>query len=134
MFERYTNSFLNDFNLDSLICRFEKVNFRFFKRGEFIYLMGDKVDSVYFVLSGEVNVGKYSDDDDVMSLRQLHAGDILGIDDAISESEHSKSAFAVSDVNLIAIKKDEFLELTSRRDEFNLWLLKYLSNKITATG
>ena len=130
MFERYSDSFLKDFSLDSLIGKFSNVRFRYFNSGEFIYRENEKPESVCFILSGEVSIGKYSDDDDVRSIRQLHAGDILGLDDIISGAAYSNSAFAVSNVNLIEIGKSEFLEFTKRNDEFNLWLLKYLSNKI----
>lgn len=130
MFERYSNSFLRDFNLDNLLCKFQGVIFRSFKKGEFIFRENDEVNFVYFILSGEVSVGNFSDDSAVRHLSKCTSGDVAGFDDAISGTCYTKSAFAVTNVNSIEIRKSEFIELTKKNDEFNLWILKYLSAKI----
>jgi CRP-like cAMP-binding protein len=134
MFERYSNSFLRDFNLDNLLLKFKRILFKSFTKGEFIYRENERVDFVYFILSGEVSIGNFSDDSGVCRISKCSSGDVIGFDEAISGLRHTKSAFAVSNVNAIEIKKSEFIDLTKRNDEFNLWILKYLSDKINLLG
>ncbi len=132
MFERYSNSFLRDFNIDSLLGKFRGVHFRTFKKGEFIYRENERIDFVYFILSGELSIGRFSDDSSVLQISKCFAGDVAGIEDAVSGKAYTKSAFAVTDVNSIEIQKSEFIELTKKNDEFNLWILKYFSNRINS--
>lgn len=132
MFERYSNSFLHDFSLDNLLCKFSNVRFKSFKKGEFIYSENEALNSLYFILSGEVSIGLFSDDNGIRQFANCVSGDIIGIDDALSEKKYTKSAYAVTNVNTIEISKAEFIDLTRKNDEFNLWILKYLSNKINA--
>ncbi len=130
MFERFSNSFLNDFNLDMLLGKFKSIRFRFFRKGEFIYMENEEAAAVYLVLSGEISIGSFSDDSDVRAISCSRSGDVIGFDDALSGSRYTRSAFAASDVNAVEISRSEFLDLTRRNDEFNLWMLKYLSRKI----
>ena len=132
MFERYSNSFLKDFNIDNLLGKFSGVHFRTFKKGEFIYRENERIEFVYFILSGEVSIGRFSDDSLSLHISKFVSGDVAGIEDAVSGKYYTKSAFAVTDVNLIEIKKSEFIELTKKNDEFNLWILKYFSNRINS--
>lgn len=134
MFESYSNSFLKDFNLGQLLGKFGNVRFRSFKSGEFIFREKEAIRNIYFVLSGEISIGNFSDDSAVVALHSCTAGDIIGLDDALSGNRFTKSAFAVITANVVEISKSEFIELTGRNDEFNLWLLKYLGNKITSFG
>ncbi len=132
MFERYSNSFLRDFNIDNLLGKFRGVHFRTFKKGEFIYRENERIDFVYFILSGEVSIGRFSDDSSVLQISKCFSGDVAGIEDAVSGRTYTKSAFAVTDVNSIEIQKSEIIELTKKNDEFNLWILKYFSNRINS--
>ncbi len=134
MFERYSNSFLRDFSLDNLLGKFQGVIFRSFKKGQFIYRENERVDFVYFILSGEVSVGNFSEDSEIRQIAKCHSGDIAGFDDAISGTHYTKSAYAVTNINSIEIKKSEIIELTKRNDEFNLWILKYLSTRINSVN
>ncbi|MBL0106542.1 MAG: hypothetical protein IPP52_04425 [Ignavibacteria bacterium] len=58
MFEKYSDSFLNNFNFDSLLEKFTNKKFLTFKEGEIIFCENSYIAEIYFILSGEVNLTK----------------------------------------------------------------------------
>lgn len=129
MFEKYSNSFLKDFNFDYLLEKFEKKSFMNFSRGEFIYFENEPVSNVYFILSGGIFLIKKGNDQSNGIINRSGTGDIIGLEDALLGKCYTNSAFVSKNSNVLAICKDDFLKITKRNDEFNLWVLKYLSNK-----
>jgi len=129
MFEKYSNSFLKDFNFDYLLEKFEKKTFMNFSRGEFIYYENEHVTNVYFILSGGVFLIKKGNDQCNGIVNKSGTGDIIGLEDALLGKQYTNSAYVSKNSNVLAICKDDFLKITKRNDEFNLWVLKYLSNK-----
>jgi CRP-like cAMP-binding protein len=134
MFEKYSSSFLKDFNFDYLLGKFEKKSFQNYSKGEFIYFENEQVSNIYFVLSGGIVLVKKGIDTSNGIISKYGKGDILGLEDALLGKCYSGSAFVSSNANVLAICKDDFLKITGKNDEFNLWVLKYLSNKIVSAG
>lgn len=132
MFEKYSDSFLNSFNFDSLLGKFTCKKFLTFKEGDIIYCENSVITDIYFILSGEVNLTKIQNNDDYSFSTVSHSGDILGFYDAITSNEYSSNAVAVMNTNVFAVSKCEFLRFISNNNDFNLWALKYLSRRIEA--
>ncbi|MBV6479307.1 MAG: hypothetical protein HGGPFJEG_02078 [Ignavibacteria bacterium] len=130
MFEKYTNSFLKDFNFESLLDKFTQKEFLSFKSGDIIFSENDDVKDIYFLLSGEVNLCKRKNKEETELITTVHAGDIIGFCDALTTKKHYNSAVVIKDTNTFAVDKNELYNVTSKNDEFNLWVLKYLSNRI----
>lgn len=130
MFEKYSNSFLKDFNFESLLDKFTQKKFLSFKPGDVIFSEDAEVSDIYFILSGEVNLCKRKSDDDFELISTVHAGDIIGFCDALTTKKHCNSAVVMKDTNTFAVNNNDLYEITRTNDEFNLWILKYLSNRI----
>ncbi|HAY34679.1 MAG TPA: Crp/Fnr family transcriptional regulator [Ignavibacteria bacterium] len=130
MFEKFSDSFLKDFDLDFLINRFSKNNFHTFLKGDKIVSQGSSPAGVYFILTGNIEAGTVLPDGNFIIKYELSAGDILGIEDVLRDENYVYSAIAASDTNVMIIPKDEFVSVTGKNDEFNIWLLKYLSKRI----
>lgn len=133
MFEKYSNSFLKDFNFDSLLEKFSQKKFLTFKKNEIIFSENNEITDLYFILSGEINLCRKRNENEYELISTVHSGDIIGFCDALTNKKYSNTAIAVSDVNTFAVNKNELDEITKKNDEFNLWVLKYLSNRINQT-
>ena len=131
MFEKFSNSFLKDFDFNLLIDKFENKTFRTYLKGDCILDQGNSPDEIFFILSGKVIIGNTFNKDKISSHYELSDGDIMGIENVLRNEKYSHSAIAVHDTNVMVISKDEFLSLKGINDEFNIWLLKYLSNRIS---
>lgn len=134
MFDKYSSSFLKDFNFDYLLGKFEKKSFQNYSKGEFIYFENEQVSDIYFVLSGGIILVKKGIHTGNGIICKYGKGDVLGLEDALLGKCYSGSAFITCNSNVLAISKDDFLKITGKNDEFNLWVLKYLSNKIVSAG
>ncbi|MBK8381033.1 MAG: Crp/Fnr family transcriptional regulator [Ignavibacteria bacterium] len=132
MFEKYSDSFLNNFNFDSLLEKFTNKKFLTFKEGEIIFCENSYIAEIYFILSGEVNLTKIKNDPDFCFSTAAHSGDILGFYDALTSNEYSSNAVALMNTNVFAVSKKEFLCFINKNNDFNLWALKYLSRRIEA--
>lgn len=133
MFEKYSNSFLKDFNFDSLLEKFSQKKFLTFKKNEIIFSENNEITDLYFILSGEINLCRKRNENEYELISTVHSGDIIGFCDALTNKKYSNTAIAVSAVNTFAVNKNELDEITKKNDEFNLWVLKYLSNRINQT-
>lgn len=132
MFEDFSNSFLRDFNFDKFIEKFEQKNFLHYSENEFIYFEKDFITNVYFILSGEVNICRLENIQIKEVISKAKAGDVIGFDDVLVGDYYLNSSYAAAETNVIEINKNEFIELTKKNDEFNLWTLKYLCNKLSS--
>lgn len=132
MFDKYSNSFLRDFNVDTLLEKFPGKQFLNFSKGEVIFRENDFIVNVHFILTGEVNICRAKSESEYKyeKISVAKTGDIIGLDEVLYGDHYVNSSFAEKDTNIIAVTKHDFLELTKTNDEFNLWVLKYLSHRI----
>lgn len=130
MFDKYSNSFLRDFNVDTLLEKFSGKQFLNFSKGEIIFKENDVIVNVHFILTGEVNICRAKSETEFEKISSAKTGDIIGLDEVLYGDHYVNSACAEKDTNIIAVTKHDFLELTKTNDEFNLWVLKYLSHRI----
>lgn len=130
MFEKYSNSFLKDFNFDSLLEKFSQKKFITFKKNDIIFSENENVSEIYFILSGEVNLCRIKPGNELEIISIVHSGDLIGFCDALTTKKHSNTALVVKETNTFAVTINDLLKITKTNDEFNLWVLKYLSNRI----
>ncbi len=129
MFKKYTNSFLNDFDFDQILSKFKIRDFQTFEKGSFIFSENTPVTNIYFILSGKVRIKKST-----RTLYEAGAGDLIGLDDALIGNLYSGSAYVVRDANTVSVHKKNFLNILKDSNEFNLWILKYLTYRIDSLG
>ena len=131
MFRKYTNSFLNDFDFNEIISIFDMKEFHTFKKDCYIFSENAPVSNIYFILSGKVEIRK-SSNINIESLCFIGSGNLIGLEDALTGEKYCNSAYALENTNTVSIKKNDFLNFIKRNNEFNLWILKYLSCRINA--
>lgn len=85
-----------------------------FEAGQLVCLKGDESDSLYLIVSGEVEVSVSSHDGKIILLGTLSRGDVFGEVGLIDGDVRTANVVAVSDVELYRITSASFKELTLR--------------------
>ena len=108
-----------------------------FAKGDIIMQEGEKEDSLYLIVNGEVDVSKsltmkFEDDDFRETEKVLtHYGSddniILGEMALIKQDSRSASVLARTDCTLLEIKRDVFIKLVEGRSELGVKILFKLS-------
>ena len=99
------------------------------KKNETLFEAGDKADSVYLIVSGEIGIflpTNKSDKPDFI----LGENEIFGEMGVIDKSLRAGRADALSDVNLIKISQHEFSDKLSKSDPFITGLTRVLVARI----
>ena len=99
------------------------------KKNETIFEAGDKADSVYLIVSGEIGIflpTNTSDKPDFL----LGENEIFGEMGVIDKSLRSGRADALTDVSLIKISQHEFNDKLSKSDPFVTGLTRVLVSRI----
>jgi len=128
MFRKYTSSFLNDFDFGEIISKFDMKEFHTFEKDSYIFSENAPVSNIYFILSGKVDIRKSSN----INIESLYSGDWIGLEDALTGETYCNSAYALENTNTVSVRKNDFLNFIKLNNEFNLWILKYLSCRINS--
>lgn len=84
--------------------------------GQPLFHKGDPADALYFVVSG--SVGAFREREGQLELLgHIRPGEPVGEIALFADQPHSASVYALRDSELIALPKDEFLEIVGRRPE-----------------
>lgn len=79
-----------------------------FKKGQEIFIEGDKGDSFYQILEGSVGIGKKDEAGTQRQLAVLKENDILGEMALLTDSPRSATARCLTDVRLLRILRSDF--------------------------
>ncbi len=77
-----------------------------FKKGEYIYHQGDEIHFFNIILHGAVEIVE-----DQRAITTLSKGDFFGVSALLEGHPHTADAKALTDVEILAFKKDDFLAL-----------------------
>lgn len=80
-------------------------------RGEFIYLPGDRADSVYLLRKGRIKLSVLSDSGKEIAIDIIQPGELFGEFALIDESLRSNMAQALDDVAILVFNKRDFTNL-----------------------
>jgi CRP/FNR family transcriptional regulator, cyclic AMP receptor protein len=94
-----------------------------------VYSMGDEIEMVYFIESGEVKLVTSSSEGKECTLAIHSAGDVFGELCLSGSTGRQESATAMEDTRLKQIPCDKFLERLSR-DALLIGFIKYLTVRI----
>jgi len=132
--------FFEEVNLFEHFCpvtgaeeRYEKQPQRYFKKGEFIYFTDDTADKVFFINSGAVKIGTYTEDGNEVIKATLHSGEIFGELAVYGEDKRSDYAQAMEDTNLCILKGSEVSGLMRDVKGFQAFLNKLMGQRIIYT-
>jgi len=93
---------------------------------------GDEIENVLFLLSGEIEVYKYSENGKVFRLYLIQPGEscVLNLSSILSNLSYSAYARALTDIKCVLIPKSEFLLLFSQNEMLRTFVFKLISSRL----
>ncbi|HWR98386.1 MAG TPA: cyclic nucleotide-binding domain-containing protein [Candidatus Methanoperedens sp.] len=105
---------------------------RNYKAGQQIYAEGEADAALFVIVSGTVRVDKQVTAGQQQTLQQLSGGEILGAISFVLGGEHSVSAQALHDAELLMIRRTEFDRLAARNPATAYRIMLRLAGKLAA--
>jgi CRP-like cAMP-binding protein len=99
------------------------------KKNQLIFEAGDKSDSVFLIVSGEIGIFLPTNKTDAPNFI-LGENEIFGEMGVIDQSLRAGRASALTDVDLIKISRDEFNDKLAESDPFITGLIRILVTRI----
>jgi alkyl hydroperoxide reductase subunit AhpC len=99
--------------LDALGARANRVKVA---AGDTIVAEGDPADRFFIIAAGEVEISRNSADGDEVKLAKLGRGQFFGEVGILAETARTATVRAVSDVELVSLSWEQFLETLQRSD------------------
>ena len=87
---------------------------RRYKAGEQVYAEGEADAALFVIFSGRIRIDKQVEADQQQTLQQIREGEMLGAISFVLGGEHSVSAQALDDSELLMIRRTEFDKLAAR--------------------
>ena len=108
---------------------------RQYHRNEVIVWQGEASDDAFLIKNGIVGISHLSTDRRTsQTLAYLRQGDILGEIGVLQNQVRSATATALSTVDILAMKRDQFLRLLEKYDTAALELARMLGRQLVATS
>ncbi|MEO8663977.1 MAG: cyclic nucleotide-binding domain-containing protein [Ignavibacteria bacterium] len=130
MFEKYSDSFLKDFDIQKKLSEVTR-KFISLNKSSLIYTEHDRVRYVYFILSGKVEMRKLINERNE-SLGCIGPGGLIGVEDALTGDYYGKTIYTLEETDLILVRKNDFMILLALDNDFRHWILKYLCLRINS--
>jgi CRP-like cAMP-binding protein len=105
---------------------------RSYKAGQQIYAEGEADAALFVVVDGTIRIDKQVNAGQQQTLQQLSAGEVLGAISFVLGGEHSVSAQAVHDTELLMIRRTEFDRLAARNPAAAYRIMLRLAEKLAA--
>ena len=105
---------------------------RTYKAGQQIYAEGEADAALFIVLTGTIRVDKQVNAGQQQTLQQISAGEVLGAISFVLGGEHSVSAQALHDTELLMIRRTEFDRLAARNPVAAYRIMLRLAEKLAS--
>lgn len=96
--------------------------------GEVLFRQGEESDSVYIVLSGEVEV--FREGRQRVSLARLGVGEIIGEIGVLCDRVRTATVEAATELTVLRIEKDVFMEFVNELPPLALAIIRELSDRL----
>lgn len=101
-----------------------------FKQGDILMHAGDESDKLYFIIRGVVFIHAHTRDGVIIPVNLLYPGQTVGEMGVLRQKERSASVEALSDVDVLYIRADDFTKLIRETPELSTNFIKDLSQRI----
>ena len=99
------------------------------ERGEFVYMPGDRANSVYFLKKGRIKLSVLSDSGKEIAIDIIQAGEMFGEFALIDESERSNMTQALDDVTILVFDKHDFVSLLKSQSNLALNYIRMVGDR-----
>lgn len=99
------------------------------KRGEFVYMPGDKANSVFFLNKGRIKLSVLSDSGKEIAIDIIQAGEMFGEFALIDESIRSNMTQALDDVTVLVFNNQDFVGLLKSQSNLALNYIRMVGDR-----
>lgn len=105
---------------------------RNYQAGQQIYAEGEADAALFVIVTGRIRIDKQVNAGQQQTLQQIGAGEILGAISFVLGGEHSVSAQALGDAELLMIRRTEFDRLSARNPAVGYKIMLRLAGQLAA--
>ena len=124
-------SFLSD---EELIKIIDMTGHKLYKKGEMLCRQGEKSDTLFIINEGQVKISKLTVEGKEQIVHIFTTGDFFGELSLFSSDEtYNFDAYAISDVKICTLAKQDMNEIIMSNPEISLKLLQVITKRLTQT-
>lgn len=99
------------------------------ERGDFVYMPGDRANSVYFLKKGRIKLSVLSNSGKEIAIDIIQAGEMFGEFALIDESVRSNMTQALDDVTILVFNKHDFVSLLKTQSNLALNYIRMVGDR-----
>jgi CRP/FNR family transcriptional regulator len=99
------------------------------ERGKFVYVPGERANSVYFLKKGRIKLSVLSDSGKEIAIDIIQAGEMFGEFALIDESMRSNMTQALDDVTILVFNKHDFVSLLKSQSNLALNYIRMVGDR-----
>src|ERR1051325_7999255 len=99
------------------------------ERGDFVYMPGDRANSVYYLKKGRIKLSVLSHSGKEIAIDIIQAGEMFGEFALIDESERSNMTQALDDVTILVFNKHDFVSLLKSQSNLALNYIRMVGDR-----
>lgn len=103
---------------------------RVFKKGEYVYMPEEHADKIYFLTTGKIKIGRYSEDGKEITKAILGPGEVFGELSFMGEDKRRDFALAMEKTETCLITVEEMRYLVREHSGLELFFMKIISNRL----
>jgi len=124
-------SFLSE---DELIKIVDMTRHKLYKKGDLLCSQGEKSDTLFIINEGKVKISKLTKEGKEQIIHIFTSGDFFGELSLFSSDEtYSFDAFAISDVKICTLTKQDMNKIIINNPEISLKLLQVITRRLAQT-
>ncbi len=104
---------------------------RKYKKGELIFMQGNKLEGLYIINHGKIKIFKYTKEGKEQILYILSEGNFIGELSLLNTEEVSYYAEAIEALDICLIKKSDFDEILKVKPQISLRILEVISQRLS---
>lgn len=101
-----------------------------YKKGEMIYMNGDKGDKLYVIHRGRVKITRFTSSGKEQVIRVLGPGEFMGELSIFSQSTMTDNAEALEDIDMCIIQGENLKKLVAKYPHIGFKIMEELSNRL----
>ncbi len=105
-----------------------------YRKGNTVFIEGDRAASFYVVASGQIKVYKGSSEGREVIIKVMRKGDLVGEAAALMGRPYPASAQALTDAAAVEVPRREFVELIKKEPSLALNMVAALSERLQQLG
>ena len=115
-------------NLEKIMDKVSHINL---KKGQYLYMAGDKINSLYIVSEGAIKITRIISSGKENLVKILKEGDFTG-DNAIFSNDNylDEYAYCLTDTRICKIEKEDFIKLLNENPSIALSLINQLNERL----